>query len=293
MAKVSLVQRSFLFPTVILVALAALVAAIFYRENFDDPVVFPFLGDRESAVECNAIDRDRLLVILAVGQSIASNYGDTPFRPDANVFSFYNGRCFKGADPLPGADGTGGSIWSRLGDRLVKAGYAKNVLLVAIGAGGSSISEWVPDAKYYPRLVDAASSLRAADLKPQMIVWQQGSRDRDMGAEKYKDYMNKFIYALPFLGLRLGQPARLLVATHTRCNNEAALDIQLAQQSFVAPEKYILAGPNTDTLTTDLKYDGCHYNDVGLKAASRLWFEAVLQAQAQSNWLPMAAKQAP
>ncbi len=278
--------RRTLFPLLALMALGLLATGVFYQQNFDQGVEFPNLGNLDESLDCNTIDRDKLLVILAVGQSNASNYGSVPFTPGKNVFSFYNGRCFPGHDPQPGADGIGGSIWSRLADLMVHKGYARNVMIVAVGAGGSSVSEWVPEAKYYPRLVDAAHSLKEANLTPGMIIWLQGSRDAGMAPEVYRNHLRDVIFAFPILGFRLGPAARLFVATHTRCSSAAAPGIQAAQQSMVDHANYIFAGPNMDTLEDDVKHFGCHYNELGLNLAAKMWLGAIERAEAESAWLP-------
>ena len=281
---------NYLVPSTAVLILGGLLAGVFYKQNFNQGVTFPYLGNQDMSFDCGTIDRDRLLVVLAVGQSIASNFGDAPYKPGDSVFSFYNGRCFTGADPLPGADGTGGSIWSRLGDKLVTKGYAKSVLLVAIGAGGSSISEWAPEGKYHPRLIDAARSMKSAGFKPNLIVWQQGSRDVNMDASEYSTYLHQFIYTLPFLGIPLGQSTRMLIATHTRCGGPPVPNLQAAQQGLVDHAKYIFAGPNMDTLPDELKYDKCHYNESGLEVASDFWLRSITRVETENSWLPLAAR---
>ena len=279
-------SRKTLVPLAALLGLGLLAGGVFYKQNFDQGVTFPNLGNLDESLDCATIDRENLLVIFAVGQSIASNYGRGPFTPGKNVYSFYNGRCFPGHDPLPGADGAGGSIWSRLSELLVQKGYARNVLIVAVGAGASSVSEWVPEAKYYPRLVDAALSMKEANLKPGLIIWHQGSRDAGMAPEIYRNHLQEIVFALPFLGIQLGHPARLMVATHTRCAGGATPGIQAAQQGMVDHAKFIFAGPNTDVLENDVKYDGCHYNELGLNLAAKMWLNAIERAEAVSAWLP-------
>ena len=276
-------------PLIALLLLGLLAAAAFYRQNFDQGIRFPHLGDARDSIDCASIDRDNLVVVLAVGQSIASNYGSVPHRPGKQVFSFYNGRCFVGNDPLPGADGDGGSIWSRMGDLLVQRGHAKNVLLVAIGSGGSSVTEWVPDGKLYPRLVDAARSLKLAGFKPHVVAWHQGSRDRAMDPALYGRHLRDIIYAFPFLGMPLGNSSRLFVATHTRCKSDAVPALQAAQHSVVDPARFVFAGPDMDVLGDELKYDGCHYNEFGLKLAANRWLAAIEKVEAESPWLPRVA----
>lgn len=268
-------KLSYLLPFAALLLLGLLVVGVFYKQNFEPGITFPSLGDLANTLDCRDIDREKLVVILAVGQSIAANFGSTPYTPGPGVYSFYNGRCFPGHDPLPGAEGDGGSIWSRLGDLMIQRGLAKRVLLVAVGAGGSSVSEWVPDARLYPRLLDATSSLKAIGLKPDVIIWFQGSRDKSMDPARYLSYLREFIYSLPFLGIQLGQPTRLMVATHTRCQSVAVPGLQAAQRSVVDPGAFIFAGPTMDVLEDDVKYDGCHYNERGLSLAAKMWLSAM------------------
>lgn len=279
-------KLSYLVPFAALLLLGLLVAGVFYKQNFEPGITFPSLGNLADALDCKDIDRDKLVVILAVGQSIAANFGSAPYTPGPGVYSFYNGRCFPGHDPLPGAEGDGGSIWSRLGDLMIQRGLAKRVLLVAVGAGGSSVSEWVPDARLYPRLLDATSSLKAIGLKPDVVIWFQGSRDKSMGPTRYQSYLREFIYALPFLGIRLGQPTRLMVATHTRCQSDAVPGLQAAQRSVIDPGAFIFAGPTMDVLENDAKYDGCHYNESGLRRAAAMWLAALEGILPNINALP-------
>lgn len=280
----------YLLPLTALVLLGVLAGGVFYKQNFNRGVSFPYLGDAKDSVDCNSIERENLLVVLAVGQSIASNYGEVRHTPGPNVYSFYNGRCFVGSDPLPGADGSGGSIWSRLGDHLVQKGYAKNVLLVAIGSGGSSVAEWVPDAKLYPRLADAAQRMRETGFSPNLVIWHQGTRDKEMDPELYRKHLREIVYALPFLSIPLGQSNRMFVATHTRCYGTGPFPaLAAAQQSVVDHSKFIYAGPDMDVLGSEMKYDGCHYNGAGLTVAAAKWLQAIEKAEAESAWLPRVA----
>jgi hypothetical protein len=109
-----------------------------------------------------------------------------------------------------------------------------------------------------------------------------------MDPDQYRSNLRDFVYSLSFLGVQLGQPTRLLIAKHTRCKSEALPELQAAQDSLVSPGSYIFAGPNMDILGDEMKYDRCHYNEAGLKAATGLWFNAIEMAQRESAWLPMA-----
>jgi hypothetical protein len=41
-----------------------------------------------------------------------------------------------------------------------------------------------------------------------------------------------------------------------------------------------------DYLGDELKYDGCHYNEAGLKVAAQYWMDAIEKAEEETHWLP-------
>ena len=62
-------------------------------------------------------------VLLLVGQSNAANYqGQLHQSADDRVVNFMNGRCYRAASPLLGADGQKGETWTLLSNKLVNQG---------------------------------------------------------------------------------------------------------------------------------------------------------------------------
>jgi hypothetical protein len=62
-------------------------------------------------------------VLLLVGQSNAANYqGQLHQSADDRVVNFVNGRCYRAASPLLGADGQQGETWTLLSNKLVNQG---------------------------------------------------------------------------------------------------------------------------------------------------------------------------
>src|SRR5262249_41230250 len=59
-------------------------------------------------------------VLLALGQSNAANQVGEPVSAvgDLPAYAFFHGRCFRIEDPIPGATGRDGSLWTHFAQRL-------------------------------------------------------------------------------------------------------------------------------------------------------------------------------
>src|SRR6185295_9871056 len=66
-----------------------------------------------------AVRGKRTMVALVFGQSNAANAGETAGSAHQGVFELYGGRLYRARDPLLGAEGDGGSVWLRLGEKAV------------------------------------------------------------------------------------------------------------------------------------------------------------------------------
>src|SRR5947209_476712 len=82
-------------------------------------------------------------VILTFGQSNAANSGEERYaaRGPVHVFNVFDMRFYRAVDPLPGASHDGGSVWGRVGDKLIDAGIARSVLVVPIAFGATYIKD--------------------------------------------------------------------------------------------------------------------------------------------------------
>src|SRR5215203_6355453 len=59
------------------------------------------------------------MIALTFGQSNAANRGQKKYTcHNKKVLVFNDGKLYRARDPLPGATGPGGSVWSLLGDML-------------------------------------------------------------------------------------------------------------------------------------------------------------------------------
>src|SRR4051812_46962204 len=82
------------------------------------------------------------VVLLVMGQSNAANAGETLYATHCeNTFNFYEGKLYPLADPLKGANGEGGSVWSRLADKIVENNIARTVIIAPCAVGGTRIEQ--------------------------------------------------------------------------------------------------------------------------------------------------------
>lgn len=225
-------------------------------------------------------------VFLVMGQSNAGNHGETPYSPHRDVFSldFLSMRCFAASDPLPGCSGWGGSIWSRLGEKLVERGVCRRVLFVPIAFGGSFVTDWIPGGTTHRRTLLLLSRLQKerGDRSPMpfsAVFWQQGEAEANHTTIAAATYQRHFHEVLADLRQR-GVFAPVFVARATLCDaasnpcrNHA--EIRTAQANLVDASNGILAGPDTDTIGPDGRHDGCHLSQAGLERCAELWFDVL------------------
>ena len=216
--------------------------------------------------------RQQSMVALTFGQSNAANSGQTRGQAEAEVYSFFEGELYSAQDPLLGADGGRGSVWTRLGDQIVAAGLYPSVIFVPIAAGGSQISQWGPEGDLYPRLTQAIRSMNQVDLIPTHLLWHQGESNANRtDSQTYQQYFLEILAGFRQQGIE----APIYVSQATFCQGRDDPQLRQAQRDLVDPDLGIRLGPNTDILGLCYRYDGCHFSDEGLERAADLWLEAL------------------
>jgi hypothetical protein len=224
-------------------------------------------------------------VFLILGQSNAANHGGTPYTARGEVYGldFLRMRCFHASDPLPGASGTGGSIWSRLGDLLIEKRVFERTLFVPLAFGGAYIVDWIPGGKFHGRTALALSRLRK-DLSGLLlpfsaVLWQQGEAEANhtrMSALTYTKHFHDIVGDLRNNGVF----APVFVAQATKCDAgphpyENRPAIREAQSTLPDPSAGVFPGPDTDSIGASDRYDGCHLSEKGLRRCSELWFNVL------------------
>lgn len=224
-------------------------------------------------------------VLLALGGHNAGNHGEVPYTCHRNVYSLdpWRMRCARAADPLAGASGTRGSIWSRLGDLLIERGVYRRVLFVSLAIEDSFIADWLPGGRRHGRLALALSRLRKAmgvtALPFSAVLWQQGEAEAnhtEMSAKAYKLHFQDLVSDLRANGVF----APVFVARSTLCqypsgsgrNRDA---IREAQHDLPDISVGIFAGPDTDEVGLDQRFDRCRLSGPGLQRCAELWLDAI------------------
>jgi hypothetical protein len=260
--------------------------SIIHRRNPLDPkqVTFRDAGDRKT-VSPDDVRGPDVAVILALGQSNIANECDPHAHVQAakNVYNlnFLDGRIYEAKDPLLGTTQVRSNILTRLGIRLVEEGHYAKVLLVPIGYGGSFIDWWGPRGLMAPRLKKTIQVLKDLEIEPTHILFQQGESDANHGpTEVTRRAWERHFRSLVKTLRRQGFGASVYVAKCTVCCGGPNELIRGAQQSVVAPEKGIFAGPDLDTILD--RWDGCHFSKAGMDKAVTLWTAALLRGKGKS-----------
>ncbi len=125
------------------------------------------------------IQNEKTAVLLLVGQSNAANYqGQRHQSADDRVVNFLDGRCYRAASPLLGADGQEGETWTLLGNKLVQSRLYSTVILIPAAVGGSSVRRWAKGGDLNAMLVAVMGAVKARYSITAVLLDQGASRFR-------------------------------------------------------------------------------------------------------------------
>ena len=196
-------------------------------------------------------------LLLVVGQSQAANFAERePVEADS-LWVLLEDRVVRATAPLPGAEGTGGSLWPRV---LRGAGDSVVVAVVAIGA--TTMADWAPGGPGWTlvsRRLDAAS---AAGLRVRRVVLMVGEADAARGT-------SESAWRAAFGRFRGGLRARaveapIVVVRESRCFGVAPSAVIRRAQAAVVDGRSVVVGPDLDALDHRMRWDGCHLSRAGL-----------------------------
>jgi hypothetical protein len=256
---------------------------------------------RYTAIDCASIPRDGLKVVVSAGQSNAAN--STPvgqiYEPRNLVYNLNieDGKCYVARTPVLGNNGYGSSFVLPLADDLIDNGIARNVLLVPLAIGGTYIEEWRPSGgKYFSRFGRAVSQLKRMNIEPSYVLWHQGegnaaplntgytfgvfgSTDQNRRIEVTEDLREavKIAYIRDFISMAktlrsMGVTAPIFLATASLCQmTDGEPTIRSAQRFLPDQGMGIFAGPDTDEIDSNRRYDGCHFDLAGQEQHALLW----------------------
>jgi hypothetical protein len=263
--------RAFRYLLAVAIASGLLCIAIV---AFSRPVT-PIASALPDRVErpCTPVD-DSVAIIVVLGQSNAANYGTGRYAATEAVDNFdpASGKCFSAIDPLLGADGSGSSFVTRLGDILVQSGKFKRAIVVSIAIGGASVSDLA--STHLDRIENLIAKLHEQGLTPTHFLFEQGETDasQDTTESQYLASLTTLVGKFRSAGYQ----APFYVALATKCDelhpkNRRA--IRHAQAAAVDGNlNNIRRGPDIDMIGNEGRSHGnCHMNEVGTLAQAALW----------------------
>ena len=213
-------------------------------------------------------------VLLVMGEALAGPQDRVPYPQRGEVYDLdmLNLCCRRIADRKDDAGAHGGGSWPQLGDLLIDNGLCRRVLLVPLGAGRSSITDWAPDGGAHPCTSLVLSRLRkelnSALLPFSAVLWQQAETDAGRQLLSAKTYTMHFHDIVADLRAN-GVFAPVFVACTAPAGEGAPEDdrsaaIRQAQRHLPAASSAIFAGPDVGTLAA-----------VSSERAARLWCEVL------------------
>ena len=184
-------------------------------------------------------------------------------------------KCYVAKDPLLGTTSPGANQATRLADLLVRRQIYDRVILVPLAYGGTWISQWAPGGNLHPRMIAGLHYARDAGLEPTIILWQQGEFEAVNPPQPANGPAWRAMFASIAKSIRDNDiSAPIYVAKSTVCGSAPNAVIRSAQGSVVN-DRDILAGPDTDEISVQERWDGCHLGQKGLDEAAKLWFAVI------------------
>ena len=234
-----------------------------YRLGMTD--IFVDVSSRE-AFDCDEFQVNNTMIVVIAGQSNAANYGDILHSAGSHVYNYFDGVCYRAMDPLLGASGSGGSVWTRLGDLIINNKLYDKVILANVSIGNSSISRWSNGGDLNDRLTAMLRSMKDSGLWPTHIFLHHGETDCRNGMSKavYSEHLKSVIATVRDIGIR----APVYVAKVSRCQNQGCAGIRLAQTEVSTAADAVFPGPDTDVITQ--RFDACHISGEGIDAHAKM-----------------------
>lgn len=233
------------------------------------------------------------IVIVTGGQSNAANAlaDPLPADPQSQAVMVEGGRCWQMRDPVLGATGRMGSLWTGLGTALHRA-TGRPVVFVNGAVGGVQLGDWLDDRSgYYRRLAARIAGARRAGLAPDLVLWVQGETDAAvlLPPQAFVDQLQALAGRFDADG-SVGKAVPWVIYRSTRCmhrrNNGPAIDRAVASLAARSP-RFVL-GPDASSLGEGMRRDQCHFNGRGRDALTAevlpVLLERLRPAQAGSTY---------
>jgi hypothetical protein len=218
---------------------------------------------------------EKSIVAFVFGQSNSANFiGERYKATTDNVISYFDGVYYLGSDPLLGATGNAGSMWIITANKLIEQGIADKVVLLAAGVGGSSIKLWRSDGRLNKMLEDRLKNAIENNLLVTHFLFHQGEADNKTSGSEYLSGLREVI-ALT----KVYYPdSKFFVSQASVCRNLSSAPILKSQRDATKIQN-VYSGPNTDLISLNDRYDGCHFSSRGVEAVSDEWVKLIRSPQ--------------
>ena len=229
------------------------------------------------------IQDEKTAVLLLVGQSNAGNHqGQRHQSADDRVVNFVDGRCYRAASPLLGADGQRGETWTLLGNKLVQSGLYHTVILIPAAVGASSVRRWAAGGDLSAMLMAVIGAVKAR-YTINAVLLDQGTTDfvERMPEGEYRSDLKSMIDSVRAQGVH----APFFITRSTAGPPDWTEDnpVARAQATLADNRNAVFDGPNTDRDVTPLdRYDGYHFGASGQEKFTGAWMRLLQEREAMS-----------
>src|SRR5580765_477061 len=177
-------------------------------------------------------------IVAVLGQSNAANSVGHRFVALRDVYELHDGKCYKAAGALAGADLDYGSYWPVVGDILIERGVSRSIVCVGLAKGNTTAAQWADPNDLGRYLVRKLGAIRGVTH----VLWHQGEADTATPPEQYAASLRMVIGAV-----KAAAPnAKILVAQVSLCSaGRESAGLLKSQAGVVDQSKSIFAGPNT------------------------------------------------
>jgi hypothetical protein len=241
------------------------------------------------------------LKLFVWGQSLAANAGYSRYaaRNTDKAFVYCNGSYYPCSDPIVGAEGGGGSVWSRFADSILGRPISNSIAghVGCCALGSTSIIDWAPNGREAETLRRCLSDYIANVGQPTHLAYSQGVSDVGiLSTEQWVDRWQTMVASVR----NVGCTSRIWTSIETVCNVRSARDpfdedviretpdsyikTEIGRQNIRSAQRLVgtlgpdtRPGPNLDLIDWHLRAcgDGCHFGERGLAVAAQAWATAL------------------
>jgi hypothetical protein len=209
-------------------------------------------------------------VLIAAGQSNAANHGRPPGRAGEGTYALAADGLYPLTDPLPGASGQGGSVWSRWAALRRARHPEQQVVVAAVAQGSSAVADWVGLGAHAKRIQQLLPQLKRQGLNVDAVVWIQGETEAwrpQASGLAYRSALNQWIDSIRSLDIS----APIFICLTSRDGNGVInTTIRQAQASTWSESANVYAGVDIDSLGEPFRSDRVHFNERGLNEIAKL-----------------------